>query len=173
MFNKYKPSDILWSIIFIVGFYVGVTSLGYGLLLGFVGHLKNIALGIFMLIVTILGLLDMYKKWWGGSPPHKIWGGIIMPFKKLLERNNRLKTLAETNGVSYPLLSSIMRLLVHDFKYEWEESFTNLEGKLAKGLKDKELEIIKINLERTLTQADRIRRKEELERIRRIKERRF
>lgn len=62
MFNKYKPSDILWSIIFIVGFYVGVTSLGYGLLLGFVGHLKNIALGIFMLIVTILGLLDMYKK---------------------------------------------------------------------------------------------------------------
>lgn len=62
MFNKYKPSDILWSVIYIVGFYVGVTSMGYGFLLGYARHIKNIALGIFMIVVTILGLLDIYKK---------------------------------------------------------------------------------------------------------------
>ena len=61
MFNKYKPSDILWSVIYVIGFYVGVTGIGYGLLLGYSNHIKNIGLGIFMIVVTILGLLDIYK----------------------------------------------------------------------------------------------------------------
>lgn len=62
MFKKYKPSDILWSIIYLIGFYVGVTSVGYGFLLGYSTHIKNIGLGLFMIVVTILGLLDIYNK---------------------------------------------------------------------------------------------------------------
>lgn len=96
-----------------------------------------------------------------------------MSFKKLIERNNRIKALSQDKNVDYGLIKSILDLLVHQCGYEWEDSFNNIKEKIEQGFGNKELEIIKINLARTIVQADKIRRKEELEHSKRMKERRF
>lgn len=96
-----------------------------------------------------------------------------MSFKRLIERNNKLKELAEHNNVEYGLIKDIMDLLVYQCKYDWEESFNNIKEQLEHGVGNKELKTIKTNLARTIIKTNEIRCKEESERAKRIKERRF